>query len=131
MSGKTIPVHTQFGVWQGRDCVFLDSVMQQNGKLTFCGDLNGRLMDKNCDWIPYELTFEGVLAYFSCELDTYIYAYEAQNTAYSFICIEDSAWLNNFLPRTDVDKTILHHYRLYTYDYVFDVLATGYRLQVK
>jgi hypothetical protein len=42
--------------------------------------------------------------------------------------IENSSWLNKLPVREDIDKNTLTHYRLYTYDDVFDILAARFEL---
>ena len=72
---KATAVNTCLGVLKGRDCIYLDQVKQDGlNNLTFTGDINGHLVSQHRDekdWFPYTLTFRRVLAYFSCELDTY------------------------------------------------------------
>ena len=72
---KATAVNTCLGVLKGRDCIYLDQVKQDAlNNLTFTGDINGHLVSQHRDekdWFPYTLTFRQVLAYFTCELDTY------------------------------------------------------------
>ena len=72
---KATAVNTCLGVLKGRDCIYLDQVKQDAlNNLTFTGDINGHLISQcrdEKDWFPYTLTFRQVLAYFTCELDTY------------------------------------------------------------
>ena len=72
---KATAVNTCLGVLKGRDCIYLDQVKQDAlNNLTFTGDINGHLISQRRDekdWFPYTLTFRQVLAYFTCELDTY------------------------------------------------------------
>ena len=79
------------------------------------------------DWFPYTLTFRQVLAYFTCELDTYE---NMAGTEYldgsSFDLIEDSTWLKSLPVREDFDKGIYRHYRLFTYDDVYNIIAVSY-----
>ena len=128
---KAAAVNTCLGVLKGRDCIYLDQVKQDAlNNLTFTGDINGHLISQcrdEKDWFPYTLTFRQVLAYFTCELDTYE---NLAGTEYldgsSFDLIEDSTWLM-FLPvREDFDKGIYRHYRLFTYDDVYNIIAVSY-----
>ena len=105
--------------------------------LTFTGDINGHLISQHRDekdWFPYTLTFRQVLAYFTCELDTY---QNLAGTEYldgsSFDLIEDSTWLKSSRTgrdfsqvREDFDKGIYRHYRLFTYDDVYNIIAVSY-----
>ncbi|GJN65056.1 hypothetical protein [Faecalibacterium gallinarum] len=97
---KATAVNTCLGVLKGRDCIYLDQVKQDAlNNLTFTGDINGHLISQRRDekdWFPYTLTFRQVLAYFTCELDTYE---NMAGTEYldgsSFDLIEDSTWLKS------------------------------------
>ena len=107
---KATAVNTCLGVLKGRDCIYLDQVKQDAlNNLTFTGDINGHLISQcrdEKDWFPYTLTFRRVLTHFACELDTY------ENMA---------------LPvREDFDKGIYRHYRLFTYDDVYNIIAVSY-----
>ena len=79
-------------------------------------------------WFPYTLTFRQVLAYFTCELDTYE---NLTGTEYldgsSFDLIEESTWLESLPVREDLDKSIYRHYRLFTYDDVYNIIAISYK----
>lgn len=111
---KATAVNTCLGVLKGRDCIYLDQVKQDGlNNLTFTGDINGHLVSQHRDekdWFPYTLTFRRVLAYFSCELDTYK---NMAGTEYiagsSFDLIEDSTWLKSLPVREDFDKGIYDH----------------------
>lgn len=62
------------GMLWGRDCIYIDTVTQDDmDNLIIKGDINGFLARKINDdiWIPYNLIFHRVIAYFSCEIDTY------------------------------------------------------------
>ena len=125
---KATAVNTCLGVLKGRDCIYLDQVKQDAlNNLTFTGDINGHLISQcrdEKDWFPYTLTFRQVLAYFTCELDTYE---NLAGTEYldgsSFDLIEDSTWLKSLPVREDFDKGIYRHYRLFTYDDVYNISA--------
>ncbi len=128
---KATAVNTCLGVLKGRDCIYLDQVKQDAlNNLTFTGDINGHLISQCRDeknWFPYTLTFRQVLAYFTCELDTYE---NMAGTEYldgsSFDLIEDSTWLKSLPVREDFDKGIYRHYRLFTYDDVYNIIAVSY-----
>ena len=115
----------EFGYLSGRDCILIDSVFQDDRKyLTFHGQINGE--DR---YIPCILTFRSVVAYFACEVDTYgnlpqgIFPEDCD-----FILVEGSRWLEDFAIRTDWNKADYHHYQVYTYDYVYNVIAASYTL---
>ena len=98
--------------------------------LTFTGDINGHLISQHRDekdWVPYTLTFRQVLACFTCELDTYENLAETGHLDdSSFDLIEDSTWLKSLSVREDFDKGIYRHYRLFTYDDVYNIIAVSY-----
>lgn len=132
---KVIPIETAAGLLQGRDCIYLDTVLQNSlNELIFKGALNGALVTENISaqkWLPCQIIFRGVLAYFSCELDTY------QNLAgkdflhgTSFDLVRESKWLRSLPVRNDYDKNDYHHYRLLTYDVVYDIIAQSYTLKI-
>ena len=75
----------------------------------------------------YTLTFRQVLAYFTCELDTYENLAETGHlNRSSFDLIEDSTWLKSLPVREDFNKGIYQHYRLFTYDDVYNIIAVSY-----
>ena len=133
---KATAVETCLGVLKGRGCVYLDQMKQDDlNNLTFTGDINGHLISKHRDekdWFPYIITFRQVLAYFACELDTYEnlagteHPYDS-----SFDLIEDSTWLESLPVREDFDKSIYRHYRLFTYDDVYNIIAVSYEFAAK
>ena len=110
--------HEKLGILYGRDCIFVDSVIQTDSTLQFKGEINGNLASKIKDkmWIPYELIFRKVIKYSSCELDTY----EADKNEIqvmsksSLLVIQDSDY---------------KHFVIYTYDFVFNVFAVDYELK--
>ena len=116
---------------KGRDCIYLDQVKRDSlNNLTFTGDINGNLVSlhrNEKDWFSYTLTFRQVLAYFACELDTYEKLTETWclNRS-SFDLIEDSTWLKSLPVREDFDKGIYRHYRLFTCDDVYNIIAATY-----
>lgn len=120
------------GILNGRDCIYIDTVTQNDmNSLIFKGSINGYLARKiNEDkWIPYTLTFHCVIAYFSCELDTYENIDTYYHLDYSdFNLVENSQWLATFPIREDVDKPNYKHYQVFTYDYVFNIIAVSYEL---
>ena len=133
---KAIAVQTCLGVLNGRDCIYLDQMKRDDmDNLTFTGDINGHLVSQHRDekkWFPYTLTFRRVLACFSCELDTYEnLAGTGHLNDSSFDLIEDSSWLKSLPVREDFDKDIYRHYRLFTYDDVFDIIAVSHSFEAQ
>ncbi|MDE7478594.1 MAG: hypothetical protein K2M91_11715 [Lachnospiraceae bacterium] len=131
---RSIPIETDLGIINGRDGIFLDDVHSDDHNMTFTGDINGvkSANHNNAEkWIPYTLIFHQVLACFSCELDTY------ENIGDSSFCdssdfdfIEESAWLQSLPIRKDYDKSRYKHYRLSTYDTIYNIIATDYELKI-
>jgi len=123
---QAIPIETSVGILNGRDCIHLDTVLQDAGKNTmvFAGDISGMI-----DWLPYKLTFMQVLACFCCELDTYENLVNTTPSS-SFVLMENSAWLEALPIRYDYDKKAYKHYRLFTYDDVYDIIAIEYELEI-
>ena len=129
--GKATAVHTCFGVLKGRDCIYLDQVKLDGlDNLTFTGDINGHLISRHRDekdWFPYTLTFRRVLTHFACELDTYENLAGTEHLdGSSFDLIENSSWLKSLPVREDFDKSVYRHYRLFTYDVVYNIIAVSY-----
>jgi len=132
---KAIAINTCFGILNGRDCIHLDQVKRDGGNnLTFTGDINGHLISQHRNekkWFPYTLTFQRVLAYFACELDTYENLVGTGHLGdSSFDLIKDSSWLKSLPVREDFDKAIYQHYRLFTYDDVYNIIAVSHKLEV-
>ena len=128
---QVVPIETSVGILSGRDCIHLDTVIQDTSKnmMVFAGDINGPLVSRAIDWMSYKLTFIQVLAYFCCELDTYENLVKTTSCS-SFVLMENSAWLETLPIKYDFDKSAYKHYRLFTYDDVYDVIATGYELEI-
>lgn len=132
---KVKPIETDLGVLYGRDCIFLNRMEQNNlENLTFIGEINGSLISKYNNekrWFPYKLVFQHVLAYFSCELDTYEnlsgtdYPYSS-----NFDFMEDSMWMQKFPIREDFEKERYKHFRLFTYDVVYNIIAVDYQMEI-
>lgn len=66
---------------------------------------------------------------FTCELDSY----DAINTnsVYSFEIVEDSKYLKIIAANDELDIKSLKHYRLKTYDEVFEIITEDYSLEIK
>ena len=121
------------GILNGRDCIYIDRVILDGwDDLTFKGRINGRLASKLRaeKWVPYRLKFKRTLAYFACELDTYE---NLRGTDYldhsDLTVIENSAELAGFPIRRDFDRSVYKHFRVFTYDVVFNIFAVGYELR--
>lgn len=120
------------GILNGRDCIYIDKVtFADDSSLEFDGELNGSLCSgvREEKWIPYTLTFRSVIAHFVCELDTYegfgnIECYRHSD----FTEIESSALMSKIPIRKDYNKSEYKHFRVFTYDYVFDIIAEDFEL---
>lgn len=125
--GKFVDIEdTQFGRLYGRDCMFLDRAELKGNKLIIEGEINSALTGRTKqggEWISFRLTFQSVIAHFVCELDTYE---NMSKIGGCFGVIEDSRQLEKLPVRSDFDKSEYKHYRVCTYDFVFDVFAKGF-----
>ncbi|MDE7398614.1 MAG: hypothetical protein K2N06_03710 [Oscillospiraceae bacterium] len=118
------------GELNGRDCIFIDKVTFEDvAGLTFEGEISGWLASKIREekWIPYKLMFKGVISHFVCELDTYESLMGFVGCS-DFAIIENSEMMSKIPIRSDYDKSRYKHFRVFTYDYVFDILAESYEL---
>ena len=118
------------GILSGRDCIHIDSLTQDNSEnLEFKGEINSTLAEKINEekWIPFTLTFHRVIAFSSCELDTYLNMYISGNAINSDLnIVEDSKWLESMPVRSDYDTSELKHYLLFTYDNVYNIIAASF-----
>lgn len=133
---KALAVNTCLGILKGRDCIYLDEVKQDDANnLTFKGGINGHLISVHQevqDWFTYTLTFRQVVAYFCCELETYTnYLGGKFQYVSSFDVIEESHLLKSLLLSDDLNKGIYRHYRLFTYDEVFNIIAASYEFKTE
>ncbi|MDE6728980.1 MAG: hypothetical protein K2J80_13750 [Oscillospiraceae bacterium] len=131
---KYIDIEDEFlGILNGRDCIYIDKVtLDSVDSLTFTGEINGWLASniRAEKWIPYTLVFHRVIAHFACELDTYENLYGTEYLDNSdFILIENSERLEKFPIREDFDKSVYKHFRVFTYDVVFDIFAEDFELR--
>jgi len=122
------PVETKYGLLNGRDSIFLDTVSMGNrtNRLLLKGEFSGSLCSKPASekWIPYELIFEWVIASKITELDTWESQASCCNET-SFDEIIDSEWLKKIGSK----KTSEHkHFIILTYDDVVEVICKSYNL---
>lgn len=122
--------HKKIGRLNGRDCIYIDTVTQDDmDNLIFKGEINGGLAEKikTEKFIPYKLTFNRVITYFVCELDTYENIDNSAHLDYScFNIVENSKWLESLPVRKDFDKSIYKHYQVFTYDFVYNIIAVDF-----
>ncbi len=122
------PINTAYGILNGRDSIFLDEVSMSNrtNHLHLKGEFNGSLLSIPAEekWIPYELTFEWVLASKITELDTW----ESQQNWYnesSFDEVIDSEWLKSLSRNRKLEHK---HFIILTYDDVIEVICKSFNL---
>ncbi len=135
MNEKIISVRTEeLGELHGRDCIYIDTVTQDDmDNLIFVGEINGHLAEKfrTDDFIKYRLTFQRVLAYFVCELDTYENIDNSAHLDYSsFNIVKGSKWLESLPVRSDFDKSLYRHYQVFTYDFVYNIIAVDFDFKI-
>lgn len=120
------------GILNGRDCIYIDKVTFDSfDSLTFEGEINGRLASRIREdkWIPYKLVFQRVISHFVCELDTYEGFGNTESFGHSdFTEIENSPLMAKIPIRRDFDRSRYKHFRVFTYDYVFDIIAVNFEL---
>lgn len=135
MNEKIVPIeHDKLGKLNGRDCIYIDNVSQDDmDNLIFKGEINGHLAEKiKADrFIPYKLTFYRVISYFVCELDTYENINDSAHLDYScFNVVENSQWLESIPIRRDFDRSVYKHYQVFTYDFVYNIIAVDFDFSV-
>lgn len=135
MEEKFVPIITQFGELKGRDCIYLEqSIFDDNNRnLVLKGEINGSLANQentdNEQDFAFILTFERVIHYSSTELDTYCRLKGGDFSQSSFDEVLNSQFLANFPIREDYEKSDFRDFLVFTYDYVFDILATDFVLE--
>lgn len=126
--------HDKLGKLNGRDCIYIDTVTQDDmDSLIFKGEINGHLAEKikTDRFLPYQLTFRRVLTYFVCELDTYENIDDSAHLDYScFNVVENSQWLESIPIRRDFDRWVYKHYQVFTYDFVYNIIAVDFDFSV-
>ncbi len=127
MSQKYEPIETEYGTLYGRDCIFLDDVSFLGGtsSLKLTGEINKNLVSDTPrsapHFMPYELTFWGVLALKMIEFDSWDY-----ESVSSFDEVVHSKWIEKLGGKiTNKHK----HIFVQTYDDVFDVVCSSYKFK--
>ena len=117
-----IPIKTPFGELYGRDCIYLDRVVFENGMNTFSleGEINGRLCqpENKKEWIPYLFRFTGILALNFVELDSW-----CKVGVSCFDEILKSEWKASLKGKITENH---RHFILQTYDDVFDIICEDF-----
>lgn len=136
MDEKFVPIITEkYGELKGRDCIYLNHVIfdDNNRNLLLKGKINANLLtqddiDNEKDFV-FNLTFKRVIHYSTTELDTYCRLKGGDFSKSSFDEILNSQFLANFPIRKDYQKSDFRHFIVFTYDFVFDILATDFVLE--
>ncbi len=122
------------GRLNGRDCIYIETVTQDDmDNLIFKGEINGFLAEKikTDRFLPYQLTFHRVVTCFVCELDTYENIDSLSHLDYScFNIVENSQWLESLPIRRDFEKSLYSHYQVFTYDFVYNIIAVDFDFSV-
>lgn len=117
-------------IW-GRDAIFLDKIeFERTHSVKLIGEFNGVLCEnvKDQEYVPYELTFSGLLQFKMTELDLYTLS----GYTSSFVRVVDSHLLRAFAWSEDNAKVepSHRHYVFYTYDDVIEVIASDFELNL-
>jgi hypothetical protein len=131
MKPRPKAIHTEVGVLNGRDVIFLDSVEYNLSTLRFEGEFTASLASayqgKEED-ISYILVFTGVMYYAAWELDLYPNDRDIES---SFDKVENSPLLKTLKNSGSEKMTDQHqHFVLSTYDDVYEIVALDYCLTI-
>jgi hypothetical protein len=131
-----IPITTEIGTLFGRDAIFLDSVSLSDNcnTLELSGEFNCSLASKPppspAKWQAYKIQFCGVLAFRVTELDTWESTQGGRWPKTSFDEVTESEWLAQLRSPMSAVKPEHRHFIFQTYDYVFEVICTSYKLDM-
>lgn len=113
-------IKTQFGVLNGRNSIYLDSVTQSGNKLLFKGELScNEDMQKTFGkrFVTYNLEFRKVCFYKCGALDYVERFYHDSKSCFDLVT--DSVLLKELR----ISKGDIQHYFLQTYDYIYEIFA--------
>lgn len=133
------PIQTSIGLLTYRDCIFLDRVELPNlSSLLLAGELNAAVISdyrapigwESAEDIPFQLHFHSVLGFQMLELDTWHDQNANDNTQAesSFDEILDSPFIAKLKGHGTKLRPKHRQYQCFTYDDVFDIVATGFTL---
>ncbi|RRJ90617.1 hypothetical protein EG240_07930 [Paenimyroides tangerinum] len=130
MENKAIKTK-EVGFINGRDAIYLDEFKQTFNKTQNCvfkGVLNPKLVEKTCNksHISYVCQFEQVIYYEVHNLDLY----NENILCSSFDIVENSNLLVRLKKYSSKVTKEHKHYVFATYDYVYDIIATNYKLEI-
>ncbi len=107
--------------------MYLDAIKFPDGPDTLVleGEINGDLCETRTagKFIPYQLTFYGVMALKMLELDSW--QWDGQTTS-SFIEVQESSWIQALEGKVTSSHK---HYFVLTYDNVFEVVCSRFEFQ--
>jgi hypothetical protein len=119
---KIIGIKTDFGIIEGRDGIYLDSISHPNEtELILKGEFN-----TNSDFKKYEIKFSGIIYLHSIELD-----FDERGQMASFGFVDNSTLIGKFRKKDHSDKLNPNHNHFYfrTYDTVYEIVADKYDLK--
>lgn len=136
-----LPIRTPVGLLTYRDCIYLESVQLPNlNSLVLAGELNASVISEYhapLGWesaadLPFQMQFHSVLGFQMLELDTWFdqNASDTSRTESSFDEILDSAYIATMKGQGTKLGPSHRHYQCFTYDNVFDIVATSFTLQM-
>ncbi len=119
------PITTPVGIINGRDAIYLDEIhldLVKTSSLILQGELSPFAASEreSDEWIAYKLVFFGIRGLKVTELDSWDF-----KCASSFDEVRESDFLKTFKASADHK-----HYKVQTYDYVFDVVARRFELSL-
>ena len=119
-------IQTSLGILRGRDAIYLVSIDVQitSGILRLVGNISGSLCSEpqTQDWISYQLSFYGVLAFKVIELDSWDHV-----SSSSFDEVVNSNWIRELGGKVTPSHK---HYLVQIYDDVVEVVCKRYDLQI-
>ncbi|MBS7528918.1 hypothetical protein IC619_000225 [Hazenella sp. IB182353] len=123
---KNVPIITKLGRIDGRDGIYLESVVQEDYDITFSGDINGVLVENNIlqqEWYVYKIIFTSVQLYEGIKIDECKW-----NIDSSFDEVVNSSKINalRFLNSSDY-----RHFIFATYEYIYSIIARDYTINIK
>jgi hypothetical protein len=123
---KRSPIETPFGYLHGRDSIYLDRVVFEDGTNTVILEGSVTCISKNpenIDFTGYSLRFTGVLAFRCLELDSSKWDWES-----CFEEILDSDWIRTLGGKVTRKN---RHFFIQTYDDVFDIVCDTYEFKIR
>lgn len=120
---RIVGVETKYGIIQGRDGIYLDSISNpKENELILKGEFN-----LGEDFKKYEIIFTGIVFLKSIELD-----FDERGPLESFGIIDNSDLIQKFQKMNHSAKLNSNHKHYYfrTYDTTFEIVAEYYELKI-